>query len=274
MGNLFKIIFVVLVISQFGCSTTKSRGGSDDVLLSQSGKPQVTKTRKMLQDLPPPAAPIVAAVYKLRDQSGQYKPSPSNSFSTAVTQGATAILSKAMLDSGWFFPMERESLQNLLTERKIVRASNKETKKKLSALPPAQVIIEGGVVAYDSNIRTGGIGARFLGIGGFQQYREDQVTVNLRVVNVANGRIIHSVYSTKKIFSKQLDSGVFGYASVDKLLELEVGYSYNEPAQLCVMDAIETALMGLIVKGVEAGSWKLKNSDDFSHPVFEKFYSS
>ena len=63
-----------------------------------------------------------------RDQTGQYKPQANvSSFSTAVTQGATSMLTQMLLESGWFLPMERENLQNPLTERKIHNSSKDST---------------------------------------------------------------------------------------------------------------------------------------------------
>ena len=77
-----------------------------------------------LKALPQPKEKVVAAVYKFRDQTGQYKPSDVGaSWSTAVTQGATAILQRALEESGWFTTIEREGLSNLLNERKIIRSS-------------------------------------------------------------------------------------------------------------------------------------------------------
>jgi curli production assembly/transport component CsgG len=45
--------------------------------------------------LPKPKEPIVVGLYKFRDQTGQSLRKWSN-FSTAVTQGATSILIKAL----------------------------------------------------------------------------------------------------------------------------------------------------------------------------------
>ena len=87
----------------------------------QTLTPETAITRDLLA-LPPPKGKIAVAVYGIRDQTGQYKPAPDSSFSTAVTQGASSMLIRALQDSGWFIPVERENLQNLLTERKIVRA--------------------------------------------------------------------------------------------------------------------------------------------------------
>ncbi len=58
-----------------------------------------------MQLLPEPKEPVVVAVYKFRDQTGQYKKQPNSNFSTAVTQGAGAMLVRAMLESGWFVPV-------------------------------------------------------------------------------------------------------------------------------------------------------------------------
>ena len=38
---------------------------------------------------------------------------------TAVTQGASSMILKALEESKWFIPLEREGLSNLLNERKI-----------------------------------------------------------------------------------------------------------------------------------------------------------
>ena len=54
----------------------------------------------------------------------------------------------------------------------------------------AGLIIEGGIVGFDSNIQTGGQGARYLGIGVSEQYRVDQVTVAMRLVSVQTGEIL------------------------------------------------------------------------------------
>ena len=83
-----------------------------------------------LKNLPKPQEPVVVGVYKFRDQTGQYKPTENGStFSTAVTQGATTILIKALEDSKWFTPIERENLGDLLNERNIIRSTRQEYAK-------------------------------------------------------------------------------------------------------------------------------------------------
>ncbi|MES2296057.1 MAG: CsgG/HfaB family protein [Pseudomonadota bacterium] len=238
-----------------------------------------TRVSHDLQHLPEPKGKVVVAVYGMRDQTGQYKPAPDSSFSTAVTQGAASLLIKALRDSGWFIPVERENLQDLLTERKIVRALEVPAEKgapatqgvALPALMPASILVEGGVIAYESNVRTGGVGASYLGIGLFQQYRVDQVTVNLRSVDIRSGQILNSVSTSKTIYSYELKPSVYKFVDFKDLLQIEVGHTRNEPAQLCVREAIEAAVVHLTVQGIRERAWALKNEADIKHPLIASY---
>jgi curli production assembly/transport component CsgG len=235
-----------------------------------------SETGRDLAQLPAPKGKIVASVYAFRDQTGQYKPAPDSSFSTAVTQGAGALLVKALSDSGWFIPVEREGLQNLLTERRIVRALETRNGQKpqadtLSGLLPASVLFEGGIVAYEQDVRTGGLGARYFGIGASDQYRTDQVTVNLRAVDIRTGRILVTVSTTKTIYSYKLSTDVFRFVSFKRLLEAEGGFTTNEPAQLCVRDAIDAALIHLIIEGAREGHWSFRNPADLDSPIVHQY---
>jgi curli production assembly/transport component CsgG len=235
--------------------------------------PATQITRDLMQ-LPEPKGKVVAAVYGFRDQTGQYKPYPDSSFSSAVTQGAASMLVKALKDSGWFTPVERENLQNLLTERKIVRAlelPNDKAVVNLPSLMPATVLIEGGIVAYESNVRTGGGGAVYLGISLFKQYRVDQVSVVLRSIDIRSGQILNSVSTTKTIYSYELASGINRFVNFKELLQVEAGYTRNEPAQLCVKEAIEAAVVHLTVQGIKERVWALKNEKDWETPVIQRY---
>lgn len=155
-----------------------------------------------------PRHPIPVSVYAFRDQTGQYKPQANvSSFSTAVTQGATSILTQTLLESGWFAPLEREGLQNLLTERRIYTSNKNDA--ELPAMKEARLLLEGGIIGYETNLTTGGIGAEYFGIGASELYRQDQVTVYLRAVDVFSGQVLLSVSTTKKVFSQELRAGLF-----------------------------------------------------------------
>lgn len=262
----------VAIVILAGCATQQ-------VPEQVAGNAQLTPATRVTRDLmqlPKPKGKVAVAVYTFRDQTGQYKPAPDSSFSTMVTQGATSLLIKALKDSGWYLPVERENLQNLLTERKIVRALDAPAQQgaqvpNLPALIPAQVLIEGGVIAYENNVRTGGAGARYLGIGPRTQYRMDQVTVNLRAVDMRTGQVFNSISTTKTIYSYEVSFGVFAFVRFKKLLELETGITRNEPAQLCVREAIESAVVAMTVQGLKDRIWMLENEKDWESPVIQAY---
>jgi len=265
---LTHMVVSLLIFTLNGCATSK-------INTVESMPPHLTvatQTHLDLIQLPRTKGKIVAAVYGFRDQTGQYKPSSENQLSTAVTQGATSMLVKALNDSDWFIPVEREGLQNLLTERKIIRALELNNEKM--SVPPlmsASILIEGGIIAYDSNVKTGGTGARYLGIGLNKQYRVDQVTTNLRAVDVRTGQILNSISTTKTIYSYQLAANVFKFTSFKNLFESDVGFTSNEPSQLCVQDSIEAAVIHLIAEGIQDNSWSLFSADDLASPVLQKY---
>ena len=221
-----------------------------------------TSTYRDLTGLPRPKGQIAVAVYGFRDQTGQYRPGPASSFSTAMTQGGAAMLMNALQESGWFIVAEREGLQNLLTERKVIRSSmpKKPGDESVSdgdipPLMPASILLEGGIVAYDSDVRTGGIGVRYLGVDTSEQYRVDQVTVNLRAIDIRSGRVLLNVLTTKSLLSREVSAGIFRFIEFKRLLEVEAGYTSNEPTQLCLVSAIEAAVIHLIAGGVDQGLW-------------------
>jgi curli production assembly/transport component CsgG len=211
----------------------------------------------------------VVAVYPsaFTDQTGQRK---SNSefalFSTAITQQPSSLLIRALKHAGngdFFVVVERVGLDNLTKERQLIRsareqvAKDDEQKKALRPLLFAGVLIEGAVIAYESNLETGGIGARYLGIGSTIQYREDSVTVTLRMVSVATGEILIEVMTEKTIFSYGKSEDVFRFIEMGtELVEIELGNSRNESTTLALMKAIESAVLELINVGYDRSFWK------------------
>jgi len=53
-----------------------------------------------------------------------------------LLRGGTTMLIKALEDSGWFIPIERENLSNLSTERNIIRNTKQEYIKNLNPNEP------------------------------------------------------------------------------------------------------------------------------------------
>ncbi len=224
-----------------------------------------------------PVEPIVVGIYKFRDQTGQYKQVENGvSYSTAVTQGATTILIKALEDSKWFVPIERENVSNLLNERQIIRATRKEQSKDKNAqiLPPllfAGILLEGGIISYDTNVITGGAGARYFGAGASTQYRQDRISIYLRAVSTSSGKILKTIYVSKTILSQAIDINFFRFVELKRLLEVETGVSKNEPGQLAVKEAIEKAVESLIVEGIEDGLWQANEEQYTVDGVLENY---
>lgn len=243
-----------------------------------------TPIGKQLMLLPPAGDRIAVAVYSFIDQTGQFKSSDNvQTLSRAVTQGSTSILIKALQEAGnnrWFTVIEREKLDNLLRERAVIREMRAaylgEKKVNPQALPPllfAGVLLEGGIIGYDSNTKSGGAGARFLGIGASTQYREDTVTIYLRAVSVKTGEVLATISTRKSIVSVGLNGNAFRYVAFKDLLELEAGVAYNEPDALALQSAIETAVYGLVMEGAAMNLWCFATTPDYGSGLLRAYYA-
>jgi curli production assembly/transport component CsgG len=260
-----------------GCAThsaikEKLTGEQFDAPVVESSKFLKKDANKLL---PPEGGPVAVAVYGFRDLTGQRKSQPLiASLSSAVTQGAENYLIKALQDVGdarWFTVLERVGLENLIKERQMIRQMREQYQgKDAKALPPmifAGIIMEGGIVGYDSNTLTGGSGVRIFGIGASTQYQSDTVTVTLRTVSVATGEILTTVTVTKTVLSymdkltvlRFVDDGSqFGTGA--NALEGELGGSINESINRAIDVAVQAAVVNTINEGARKGHWAFKQN--------------
>jgi len=215
----------------------------------------------------PMGGPIAVAVYGFRDQTGQRKSSQTiATLSSAVTQGADSYLIKSLQEVGngrWFKVLERGGLDNLVKERQLIRQMRELYQgNDAQPLPPmlfAGMLLEGGIVGYDSNTMSGGSGARLLGIGASTEYRQDEVTVSLRAVSVATGEVLVTVTTTKKVISFQDKMGVLRFNTLGtESLELETGAATNESMNKAVQVTIHAAVIEMIQQGARKGHWAFK----------------
>ena len=239
-------------------------------------QPQVVKLPSYIEllNLPPAASKPVVAVYGFLDKTGQRKDSVTGqSFSTAVTQGGTELLIDALKTAGngtWFRVVERQGIDALVRERQIIRTGRDEAAKKLGEetkgvgpLLFAGMIIEGGIIGYDSNVKTGGRGARTLGIGFSRQYRQDVVTVSVRAVSVLTGEILLNVQTKKSILSYGSGGDVFRFIEQGtQLIEYEDGIGNNESVTYAVRTAIEAAVLEMVYQGDERGFWSINLKEE------------
>ena len=252
--------------------------------------PEVVKLPAYVEllQVPPAIQKPVVAVYGFKDLTGQRKARDGIAdFSTAVTQGGTEMLIDALKTAGggtWFRVVERQGIDNLIRERQIVRSTRAEyaddKSKGIAPLLFAGMIIEGGVIGYDTNILTGGRGARTLGIGFSRQYRKDVVTVSTRAVSVLTGEVLLNVQTQKTILSYGSGGDVFRfYEQGTQLVEYEDGVGNNESVTYAVRSAIEASVLELIYQGHDRGLWKVgeghrhphqNDGKNDLHPIGEK----
>ena len=265
---MVKYGLVALALLLTGC--TGKQITTQSVIEQEVDAPEII-TQKRFNEIvnitSPDSDPIPIAVYRFQDLTGQRKPNNAYaSLSSAVTQGGDVFLIKALQDAGrgkWFQPVERVGLENLVKERQLIR-SQRETYEKDQAKPLVPLIvagsmIDGGIVGYDTNIATGGAGARFLGIGADQQYRKDEITVMVRLISVNTGEILISTGATKTIYSTGTNLNVMKFVDAGtKSFELEAGSSINEPTTYAVRVAIEAAIVDMIKEGVKKKLWAYK----------------
>ena len=218
-----------------------------------------------------PKIPIVVAVYpnSFTDQTGQRK---SNSefalFSTALTQAPSHLLIRTLkhtADGKFFRVAERVGLDNLTKERQLIRSAREQNEatdgpKPIMPLLFAGVLMEGAVIGYDTNIKSGGIGARYLGIGSSKQYRIDNITVALRMVSIATGEVLIDVLVNKQIYSYGQSQDIFRFIEAGtELVEIETGDAENEPTTLALQKAVEEAVLQIVKIGYDKGFWEKKN---------------
>ena len=232
-----------------------------------------------LLELPPAENKPIVAVYKFLDMTGQRKDVGSGqSFSTAVTQGGVELLIDALKTAGggtWFRVVERQGLDHLVRERQIIRSGREEAAKALGEEPLklkpmlfAGMIIEGGIIGYDTNIKTGGRGARLLGIGKSKRYQQDVVTVSLRAVSVLTGEVLLNVQAKKTILSYGGAGDIFKFVDNDTtLLEYEDGVGNNESVTYAVRTAIEAAVLEMVYQGHDRGFWTIEEGHRHPHQV-------
>ena len=264
MDYLLPIILSLFVAS---CSVQNTKAIEVEMPFVQG-----TPTKELLQDMPPligmptdgngNPVKITVAVYKFPDSTGQRK---AVGLSTAVSQGADVWVIQSLMavaKGKWFTVVERASLDNLIKERQLIRSTRElyDGASGVDSLQPmlfAGLILEGGIVGYDTNTTSGGAGARFLGLGVNEQYRTDQVTISLRLIGVQTGEILLTVSATKTIASTSNGADVFRFLDLGtKALEIESGNAANEPVNYAIRTAIEYGVLEMLYEGKEQGLWE------------------
>ena len=215
---------LVLLLLMSGCASVglnSNHGDCWEGLICERGPTIEPSATTQLLNLPYPNQKTVVAVYDFPDLTGQRKSNSTYAlFSSAVTMDPASLLIRAVKHAGegkFFRIVERAGLDHLTKERQLIRSTRNSLEDKTAVLPLlfAGLLLEGGVIGYDANLRSGGIGARYLGIGAQKQYREDTVTISLRAVSVSSGEVLIEIL--QKLWFPQHKE------------ETYLGSSYKEP---------------------------------------------
>ena len=262
-----------------GCAAIQSTGLTE-------ADPTVTTSmrgvKKEFDSIPAPAAgkPVSVAVYSFQDKTGQRLPQANvASLSSAVTQGAETFLIQALQGVGggqWFEVVERVGIDNLTKERLIIRqmreAYEGNNARPLMPMQFAGMIIEGGIVGYDTTVNSGGAGMRIFGIGKQTQWSQDTVTISVRAVSVNTGKVLAVVTVQKTILSTADSATALKFFDAGtQAFEAEAGLTINEPGTYAVKSAIEMAVVELIKEGQRKSIWDYKsNVPVVVAPIVEK----
>ncbi|HEX8663772.1 MAG TPA: CsgG/HfaB family protein [Beijerinckiaceae bacterium] len=259
------LLAAALSFALAGCQTPEGAG-------SFGVRPVIgnaTPISARLAELPPPPRQVTVAVYDFPDLTGANKPNDRYAdYSKAITQGAASIAIDALKSAGggaWFKVVERNRLDDLLRERKLITATysalGQDWRTVIRSLKFADYIVTGGIVSYDAGITAGGVGATYLGLGGTVNYRRDLVSINLRLVSVTDGSVVRSITSSRVVYSVTPALNVTRYVSFGDLLSVQAGVTSSEATQVAVREAIEAAVYELIREGEASGLWAANPKD-------------
>lgn len=270
MMKLITLLMGIILLT--GCASTMPSSMIENPKVVRSPIENILKSTPELD-----GPKITIAIYGFTDKTGQRKPSQNFSqLSSAVTQGAEVWVISALKEVGnstWFTVLERVGLENLVKERQLIRSTRelyegKDGSNRLKPMKFAGLLLEGGVIGYDSNITSGGAGARYFGIGANTQYRTDKVTVAMRIVSVQTGEVLLSVATEKTIASYASGADVFRFLDLGtRALEIEAGSAVNEPTNFAVRAAIEAAIVEIVMKGEAKDLWKFKGKSNINKKV-------
>ena len=243
-------------------------GGIPNVVIKSSSI--LSLQSEELNSLPRAKRKPVIAIYpnSFRDHTGQRRSNGSFAlFSTAITQAPEAFLIRALkhaADGEFFQVAERVGLESLTKERQLIR-STRETFEEDSSVKPlllAGLLIQGGVITYDSNVKSGGAGARLLGVGSSKQYREDLITISLRLVSVSTGEVLIEVLVSKTVTSAGISQDIFRFIDEgQRLVEVEGGVAENESTSIALQQAIEEGVLQIIKIGITRGYWEYEETN-------------
>ena len=238
-------------------------GACANIQDAETSKPDISNQSLsgVLSELPQVKSdPLIVGVYSIPDQTGQRALSAGQTtMSSAIPQGLTALLVQELTNVGegaYFRVVERENIDDLLNERRIVASTLGESAElNLQPLLLPGVLLTGSAVSYDRKVyqNFAGIGAASINLQ--KDVYVDRVGFVLRATSVQTGEVLESIYVSKEVRSQV--SGLTGLKIIDEdMAGAEIGSAANEPTSIAVRKAIAAAVNELSLRGIERGWWK------------------
>ena len=128
----------------------------------------------------------------------------------AIGTGMADQLSDALMQSGKFVVIERQTLEDVVAEQDIAasgRAAVSQT-AQTGNLIPAQILIKGAVTEFEAETKKGGTGITISGISLGSSKSSAHVAVILRIIDTTSGQVLDSVRVEGEAKAKGMKIGV------------------------------------------------------------------
>ena len=256
------ILTVIGFFLLFGCSDS-----SLESPVKQTAGMSEASGSSILMSLPPAQHKVNVVLNGFEDKTAQYAQEDNT---TGNRKLGLSMLSRALSDAGnnsWFMLTEHGNSKKPTHGRGNSRGKNGQyaqaSEPNASGMNPllrAGILLDAGIIAHESDARSGGAGAKWLGLRNDSTYRRDKVTVYLRATSIHTAETLLSANTSKTLYSIPLQTGAYRYVSLNHLLKLESGTLSSAPEQLAVKQAIEMAVYSMVIEGAAQKLWGFANT--------------
>lgn len=123
-----------------------------------------------------------------------------------VGGGLSDLLTSALVESGQFIVVERETLSDVLSEQKLTASGlvNQEGAATPGSLIGASLLIKGAVTEFNEAAGGGGFGIGVAGVGVGLKSRKATVGLDIQVIDATTGQVLASYPVRENITSKSV----------------------------------------------------------------------
>ena len=128
----------------------------------------------------------------------------------AIGTGMADQLADALIKSGDFIVIERQTLEDVINEQDIAASgrSSASQSAQTGKIIPAQILIKGSITEFDAETSKGGTGLSISGISLGSSKTTAHVAVVLRIIDTTSGEVLDSVRVEGEARAKGVKFGV------------------------------------------------------------------